>query len=687
MIRSFLFSLFFPLVFLAAYPSVSVFSSADAVGEAAATKIACFIAQKKGSRGAVLGLATGSTMIPVYAALKKIAKETDLDLSEVVAFNLDEYLGLPSSHPQSYRSFMFEHLYGDLLFSPENPRGIKMENIYIPNGAALSIGDLSDEEAASLINRFPHRMGSLSDEEKIWIAEKRASEYDALILEKGPIDLQLLGIGRNGHIGFAEPGTPFDSRTQIVKLTENTRRDNSRFFAPMEQFPENAVTMGIGTILDAKEILLLATGEHKAAIIEKTLAAPISAEIPSTALRTHKNVSFFLDEPASFRLQSPILRFFGARLLLNHRIEEGELWVQRGKIIPPQAQADREIDLEGKILAPGYIDVQINGGFGCDFSRNPEMTEFVAKQLLQYGVTSFLPTVISSSPEQYKAVLPLLQPRSFGKKGASILGIHLEGPFFSPSCCGAHKKEFLLSDLSYMNSPETIYGDLRGVKLVTLAPELPGALPIVEQLTRRNVVVSAGHSAASFEQMKAGIKAGIGLATHLFNAMTPYHHRNPGIIGSALIDPSLPYSLIVDGVHLSPESVLLCWRCNPNGLILISDATEALGLPDGNYRLGTLEIESCGGQIYLSGTRTIAGSSLDLAKAVQNFQSITRCSAADALEAASLKPARLIGIYPSKGTLETGADADFIVLSDDLQVQSTYIGGELAWSRTCDNVE
>jgi len=158
------------------------------------------------------------------------------------------------------------------------------------------------------------------------------------------------------------------------------------------------------------------------------------------------------------------------------------------------------------------------------------------------------------------------------------------------------------------------------------------------------------------------------------------HHRSPGIIGAALIDPQLPYSLIIDGLHLCPETILLCWRCNPNGLILVSDATEALGLPAGSYKLGTLEIEVQGKQIYLAGTRTIAGSNLNLNKAVRLLHSITHCSKVEALEAASLKPAKFIQIYPQKGTLAIGSDADFVVLSDQLEVESTYIGGELAWS-------
>src|SRR5579872_7458383 len=189
MFRSFFCFIFFPLFVVGADLPVSIFSTPELMGEAAAKKIAALISEKK---NAVLGLATGSTMLPVYAALKKIVKEKDLDLSQVVTFNLDEYMGIPSNHPQSYHTFMFDHLFEDLLASSENPRGIKKENIYIPEGME--------------------------------------DEYETLIAEKGPIDIQLLGIGRNGHIGFAEPGTPFDARTMIVSLTDHTRKDNSRFF-------------------------------------------------------------------------------------------------------------------------------------------------------------------------------------------------------------------------------------------------------------------------------------------------------------------------------------------------------------------------------------------------------------------------------------------------------------------------
>lgn len=367
--------------------------------------------------------------------------------------------------------------------------------------------------------------------------------------------------------------------------------------------------------------------------------------------------------------------FTNGSLLINHKITENDLWVVNGKIAPPQPHADEVIDLEGCIVAPGYIDIQINGAFGCDFSRNPEMLSSVAKQLPQYGVTAFLPTLISSTPEQYQKALPHLQPQDFNGEGAEVLGIHLEGPFFARAYAGAHQPEYLIPN--YHIPLEDIYGSLNGVKIITLAPELPGGYEAIQKLKADGIIISAGHSGANFEQISSSCAAGVGLATHLFNAMPGLHHRNPGIIGAALINPKIPYSLIVDGCHLCPETVALAYQCNPEGLILISDATEALGLPNGKYKLGTMDIEVNDGQIYVLGTRTLAGSNLNLSRAVQLLYAYTGCSKEFALEAASLKPAQLLGIYPKKGSLAEGSDADFVVLSPLLEVKSTYIRGNI----------
>ncbi len=241
---------------------IEIFDTPEELAEACASKIARLIQTKK---NCVLGLATGNTPIPSYRALANKVAQTDL--SEVVTFNLDEYIGLAPEDPRSFHSFMETHLFSSLLESPARPRGFKRSNLHIPEG------------------------------------KQKAEEYEAAIARLGPIDLQILGIGTNGHIGFAEPGSPFESKTSVVQLSENTRRDNQPAFGS-DPVPEFAITMGISTILQAKEILLLATGSKKAEIIRQMLTQPISPWIPATAVRLHPNATLFLDREAASLLGS-----------------------------------------------------------------------------------------------------------------------------------------------------------------------------------------------------------------------------------------------------------------------------------------------------------------------------------------------------------------------------------------------
>jgi len=229
-------------------------------------------AQKR-DEGFVLGLATGSTPIPVYQYLvKQFEEDADLDFSRVTTFNLDEYIGLDEGHPESYHAYMAKELFKpELIFGGNNKRGFKKENVNIPNGN----GDVS----------------------------LNAREYAELIKERGPIDLQILGIGVNGHIGFAEPGSAHDGDVMVVDLTEETRKSNARFFGgDMGQVPQKAISMGIGTILGAREIVLLAMGLHKAEAIKKAIEGEVTEEVPASALKRHSNVVFVLDERAASQL-------------------------------------------------------------------------------------------------------------------------------------------------------------------------------------------------------------------------------------------------------------------------------------------------------------------------------------------------------------------------------------------------
>ena len=219
----------------------------------------------------VLGLATGGTPEGCYKELVRMHKEEGLDFSQVVTFNLDEYVGLPPDHPQSYHYYMDVHLF--------NHVNIKRENIHIPDGMAKDL-------------------------------EKHCQEYEEMIKKAGGIDLQLLGIGRNGHIGFNEPGSPFDSRTRVVELTETTRRDNARFFKSIDEVPTHAVTMGLATIMEAKKIILLASGENKADAIAKAVEGPKTTRVPASILQDHPDCTFIIDKEAASKLKGKYEKTF-----------------------------------------------------------------------------------------------------------------------------------------------------------------------------------------------------------------------------------------------------------------------------------------------------------------------------------------------------------------------------------------
>jgi len=372
--------------------------------------------------------------------------------------------------------------------------------------------------------------------------------------------------------------------------------------------------------------------------------------------------------------RSIITRYYNGIVLRDHQLIYEDLWVSEGKIIPPQPSADKNFNVEGAIIAPGYIDIQINGAFGHDFTSEPESVGVVACQLPKYGVTAFLPTMVSSAETTYRNHLPKLLSEQILPPAAAVLGVHLEGPFFCSERHGAHDIE-VLDTFERIQNLETIYGSLSGVKIITLAPELPGALEVIKILNSKGIIVSAGHSNASYEEMQLAIKAGVTCATHLFNAMRPLHHREPGIIGAVLTKPHFNYSMIADNQHVHPVTINLCWKANPSGLILVTDAIAALGLADGSYVLGGQSITLKDGIANISGTGTLAGGSIGMDQAVRNLYHATGCSVIEAIEAASYKPARLLKIEDKKGTLNIGADADFLLLDNNLELIQCYVSG------------
>jgi N-acetylglucosamine-6-phosphate deacetylase len=368
--------------------------------------------------------------------------------------------------------------------------------------------------------------------------------------------------------------------------------------------------------------------------------------------------------------------------LLLRGTHPGPILVARGRIAEIGAGAERlatsgaqRVDLDGLRAVPGFIELQVNGAGGFDLTDDPTAIWRVGEVLPRYGVTVFLPTIISSPPETIETARRVLLAGSpAGYTGAAALGLHLEGPFLNPDSAGAHQAAHLRQP-----DPAAVAGwsPDDGVRLVTLAPELPGALEVVRHLVRRGVRVAAGHSAATLGEGRAAIEAGVRYATHLFNAMPPLNHRAPGLAGALLLDARVTVGLIVDGHHLDPTIVALVWRvAGPARVSLVSDAMAALGGRLGHYRLADREVAVDETGARLPDGR-LAGSVLALDEAVGNLAATTRCPADDAIATVTSTPARLLGL-PDRGRLERGARADLVLLTDELRVAATFVGGRLA---------
>ena len=344
----------------------------------------------------------------------------------------------------------------------------------------------------------------------------------------------------------------------------------------------------------------------------------------------------------------------------------------------PVASGATVINAGGMILVPGFIDLQLNGAFGHDFTADPAAIWRVAAGLPRYGVTAFLPTIITSPLEQVEAGMQVVRdgrPKDF--RGAAPLGLHVEGPFLNPKKKGAHNQQYLRPP-----TPEAVAGwsPASGVRLVTMAPENPGALEVIAALASRGVVVSTGHSMATYDEAVAGFDAGARYGTHLFNAMPPLGHRDPGLPGALLADDRMTVGFIADGVHTHRSIIALVWRMlGPRRMSLVTDAMAALGMPPGSHRLGDYDVIVDATSCRLA-DGTLAGSILELDQALRNLLDITGCSLDEALETMTTTPAKLLGLDGERGRIAPGYTADIVLLSSDLRVQTTIASGEVVYA-------
>ncbi len=352
--------------------------------------------------------------------------------------------------------------------------------------------------------------------------------------------------------------------------------------------------------------------------------------------------------------------FINAQIYQPSGFFPGELYVKNGKIVAPQP-ADKVYDCQGMFLCPGLIDLQVNGIGVADFTTSIDTLPQASALLEKAGTTSFLAAIVTQPISRYRDLI-----KHFSPKESNCIGLHLEGPHINPKRRGAHplgsiKEECLIDFWKEIADPQV-------VKVVTLAPECRRSHELIELLTGRGIVVSCGHTEATTEELHQASLHGLSMATHLFNAMHPFHQRDPGVIGYVLGEKKLKYSIIVDGVHLHPDTVAMAYNANPEGLVLVSDSSART--------LGTHIIEERGGRRVISGTDVIAGSSITLLDAVNLLHSQTSCSFHEAIKCASTKPAEILGLK-TKGQLLEGCDADLIVVDESGTCCRTFLSKNL----------
>ncbi|MFC4600161.1 N-acetylglucosamine-6-phosphate deacetylase [Cohnella hongkongensis] len=381
------------------------------------------------------------------------------------------------------------------------------------------------------------------------------------------------------------------------------------------------------------------------------------------------------------------LQVVNARVITpSGTIEQGYVHIKGDRIaaigsvseLAGQPAGLERFDAEGAWLIPGFVDVHVHGGANHDFmDANVEGIREITKFHASNGTTSMLATTLTASREDLTAVIALAadymsKPMPYAK----IVGVHLEGPFVNVKWKGAQNPAYILPP-----QPEWLedwVGRFPGViKLQTLAPEVEGSLDYIEKLAANGIVPSCGHTDATYDQIIAAADRGLRHAVHTFNAMTPLHHRHPGTVGAVLTDDRITAEVIADGHHVHPAGIKLVTRAKGvHNVILVTDAMAAAGMPDGDYDLGGLPVHMKCGVARLKENDSLAGSTLTMIGAVRFLVREIGVSLEDASRMASANPARQLGLADSIGTLEVGKQADFLLLNDELELQSTWIDGK-----------
>ncbi|KYJ86222.1 N-acetylglucosamine-6-phosphate deacetylase [Sulfurovum riftiae] len=366
-----------------------------------------------------------------------------------------------------------------------------------------------------------------------------------------------------------------------------------------------------------------------------------------------------------------------AKLIVDDRIVEGQYLLFDKTITAvtnePLPENIEIIDVKGAYVSPGFIDIHIHGSGGADvMDATPEALQTISDTVLQTGTTAYLATTMTMSEEAIGNALQNVKAAVGRIDGARILGVHLEGPFLNPEKHGAQ-------DQRYIKEPDLalIEPYIEQVRMITIAPEMPGAENFIRYLSKNHphIVLSIGHSDASFEQSKESFDWGVSHATHLFNAMNPYHHRKPGIVG-AVFDSDVTCDIIADLVHTHPSVLKLVHRLKGDKLMLITDAMRAGCMKNGHYDLGGRKVIVSEGKALLE-DGILAGSVLKMNEALRNMTKVSDMTRIEAVNAVTKVPARKLGV--PMGELKAGYDADIVIFDEDFSIITTIVNGDIKY--------
>lgn len=378
--------------------------------------------------------------------------------------------------------------------------------------------------------------------------------------------------------------------------------------------------------------------------------------------------------------------FYGMKVLIGQKWVEGEAVVVEGSkihaIIPANMikhhlPAERHEYSNEHYLIPGLIDLHIHGAHGKDvMDASSDSLAGISEALVREGVTGYLATTMTADDAVLEAVLSSIKAYGAGKVGAAVLGVNLEGPFISKM--GVHPKEKAKKpDPKKILEWQVQSGNV--IRLMTFAPELPGADDLITAMNKAGIVPSIGHTNATYDEACRAIKDGCLHATHLYNAMSGLHHREPGTVGAILLGEHVSAELIVDGLHIAPAIIELTYRIKgKDKLVLVTDAMCAKLIGDGEFKLGEVKVIVKEGKATLP-DGTLAGSTLTMLQAIKNMMHFSGCSLEEAIFMATYNPARTIGMLQNKGTIEVGKDADLVVLDPTLEVSMTMREGGVAY--------